>query len=110
MRWGISTLQVLYCIALENVTILDLDTLNGLHDLYLLDGAYGETIAAPLPIRFDTTSLHQTLVLLCLTTAEALDWRRHITSAKTAREEALEAFSRVSTTCITSSKHYMTPT
>jgi hypothetical protein len=95
MRWGISTLQVLHCVALENVTLLDLDALNGLHDLYLLNGAHGETIAAPLPIRFNTSSLQQTLVLLCFTTAEALEWRRHITSAKVAREDALEAFSRV---------------
>lgn len=91
MRWGLSTLQVLHAMLLENMNILDLDAVD---DLYLLDASHGETIAAPLPISYETSSSTRSVTLLCFTTLEALEWRRHITVAKVARESAMDAFAK----------------
>jgi hypothetical protein len=77
---------------LEDMSILDLDTAE---DLYLLDAGHGETIAAPLPIRYETSIAQNSLTLLCSTTLEAIEWRRHITTAKVGREGSMEAFSKV---------------
>jgi hypothetical protein len=77
---------------LEDMSISDLDTAD---DLYLLDASHGETIAAPLPIRYETSTIQNSLTLLCFTTLEAIEWRRHITTAKVGREGSMEAFSKV---------------
>lgn len=92
MRWGISTLQVLHSMLLEDMSILDVSAVD---DLYLLDASHGETIAAPLPIRYETLTVQKSLTLLCFTTLEAIEWRRHITAAKMGREGTMEAFSKV---------------
>ena len=80
---------------LEDISILDLDAAE---DLYLLDASYGETIAAPLPIRYETSTVQNSVTLLCFTTLEAIEWRRHITTAKVGREGSMEAFSKVKDT------------
>ncbi|KAG8829679.1 hypothetical protein FRC17_006198 [Serendipita sp. 399] len=95
MRWGLSSLQVVHSIPLENLEIVDLDELGGIHDLYLVESPQGgETIAAPLPLRFEVGNTQKTVSLLCFTTLEAIEWRRHITAAKLARESSIAAFSR----------------
>ncbi|KAG8825396.1 hypothetical protein FRC19_011512 [Serendipita sp. 401] len=94
MLWGLSSLNVLHSIPLENLEIVDLDALDDIHDLYLLESPQGETIAAPLPLRFESSNVQRTVVLLCFTTLEAIEWRRHITAAKLARENSICAFSR----------------
>ncbi|PVG00772.1 hypothetical protein CPB86DRAFT_782329 [Serendipita vermifera] len=95
MRWGLSTFRVLYAATLENVTIMDHEVSEGHHDLYLLNGAHGETIAAPLTLRITTPKAPKTdVTLLCLTTMEAFEWRKHITAAKLAREDILETYTR----------------
>ncbi|KAG8829493.1 hypothetical protein FRC18_009267 [Serendipita sp. 400] len=94
MLWGLSSLNVLHSIPLENLEIVDLDALDDIHDLYLLESPQGETIAAPLPLRFESSNVQRTIVLLCFTTLEAIEWRRHITAAKLARENSICAFSR----------------
>jgi hypothetical protein len=76
---------------LEDMSILDIEAA----DLYLLDASHGETIAAPLPIRYENSTAQNSLTLLCFTTLEAIEWRRHITTAKVGREGSMEAFSKV---------------
>jgi hypothetical protein len=86
---------------LEDMSILDLDAAD---DLYLLDSSHGETIAAPLPIRYETSTAQKSLTLLCFTTLEAIEWRRHITAAKVGREGSMEAFSKVKNVSFFSSR------
>jgi hypothetical protein len=96
MRWGLSTFRVLYAVILENIAIMDHEVSEGHHDLYLLDGAHGETIAAPLTLRITTSKTPKTdVTILCLTTVEAFEWRKHITTAKSARDDILETYTRV---------------
>lgn len=92
MRWGLSFLQVEEVVALENLSILDLDESSSYHDLYLLDTPQGEVIAAPLTLQFEETSSAKTLTLLCHTTLEVLEWRRHLTAAKLTRESSVDGF------------------
>lgn len=95
MRWGVSSLQVMHAAALEDITILGSEALPGVHNLYLLESSHGETIAAPLPLRFETGKTGKDVLILCHTTMEANEWRKAISSAKAAREGALHNIYRV---------------
>lgn len=95
MRWGLSSLQVIQSATLEDVTILDAEASAGVHGLYLLESNRGETIAAPLPLRFETGKTGKDVLLLCFTTMEANEWRRLINAAKSAREGALDNILKV---------------